>query len=189
MKDIFTRRFAIAAALVVALSALATAIAHWRPRAGSRRVAVGAGVEGPLVAFAPGSGIDASVADAFSTLRSLEEARTMDHTAVILQGDEGGQIYLTAPVKHVRCDEAALHALLAAIDAIEWRDPSRASLTFDLAPIGSGIFGGMGGGFIVDGVWVHPRLDAAGILPVATSVIFGRQTIDEALHAFPRALP
>jgi hypothetical protein len=126
--------------------------------------------------------------EAFVTLHSLAEAQTMDHTAIVMQGSDGGQIYLTAPTKYVVCDENALRSLLTALDALEWNDPAHAALTFELAPIGSGIYGGLGGGSVIDGVWLHPRLMEAGLLPVATDVVYGRRTVDDARAAFPQSL-
>ena len=112
----------------------------------------------------------------------------MDHTAIVMQGGDGAQIYLTAPTKYVACDEEALRSLLNALDAVELNDPTQATLTFELAPIGSGVYGGMGGGSVIDGVWLHPRLMEAGLLPVATDVLYGRRTVDDARAAFPQSL-
>jgi hypothetical protein len=127
-------------------------------------------------------------AGSFVTLHSLAEAQTMDHTAIVMQGGDGAQIYLTAPTKYVACDEEALRSLLNALDAVELNDPTQATLTFELAPIGSGVYGGMGGGSVIDGVWLHPRLMEAGLLPVATDVLYGRRTVDDARAAFPQSL-
>jgi hypothetical protein len=133
------------------------------------------------------TGRDTTGIDAFVTLRTLEEARTMDHTAVVLQGGSGAQIYLTVPVKYVSCDGDSLVALLASLDAIEWNDPAQASLSFELAPIGSGIYGGMGGGSVIDGIWMHPRLSDSGILPLAADVIYGRRRVSDVRSGFPRS--
>lgn len=141
----------------------------------------------PLV-YPPGKKLGADLIDSLVNLHSLEEARTMEHTAVVMQGDAGAQIYLTVPVQHVACDENALLGLLEALDALECRNPASAALSFELAPIGSGVFGGMGGGLIIDGVWLHERLHAAGVLPLATSVLYGRRPLGEVLADFPRAV-
>jgi hypothetical protein len=114
----------------------------------------------------------------FIELASLEEARTMDHTAAIMQGGGGEQIYLTVPIKYVRCEEAALGALLKVLDALACKDAARASLTFELAPIGSGLYAGMGGGAIVDGIWLHPQLEQTGIRDTVTAVIAGSRPVD-----------
>jgi hypothetical protein len=109
----------------------------------------------------------------FVTLKSLEEARTMHHTAVVLQGGALGQIYLTVPVEHVACDETTLVGLLRAIDALAHDDPGRTVLSFELAPIGSGIAGGVGGASVVDGIWVHPNLDGTEAERLAERAIYG----------------
>jgi len=141
----------------------------------------------PLV-HPPAKMLGPDLIDSLVNLHSLDEARTMEHTAVVMQGDAGGQIYLTVPVKHVACDESALRGLLEALDALECKNPASSGLSFELAPIGSGIFGGMGGGLVIDGVWLHERLDASGVLPLATSVLFGRRPLGDVLPDFPRAV-
>ena len=112
-------------------------------------------------------------------LGSLEEARTMDHTAVIFRGGGDRQVYLTAPVKYVGCDEATLVALLHAIDALEHRRIDEASARFELAPIGSGVAGGTDGGSVIEGVWLHPRLAERGILPLVSEVVTGQKTLED----------
>ncbi len=124
--------------------------------------------------------------DSFVALGSLDEAREMDHTAVIMQGGDGAQIYLTVPAKHVRCDEAALRELLGSLDALAWKRPAAAMLSFELAPIGSGVFSDLGGGSIVDGVWLHPRLESAGVRPLTEDVLLGRRPIADVQDEFAR---
>ncbi len=125
--------------------------------------------------------------DSFVALASLAEARTMEHTAVIMQGGNGERIYLTSPTKHVACDEGALHDLLAALDELDVRRPSAASISFELAPVGSGVFGGAEGGSIVDGLWLSPRLEELGARKYAQDVLSGRATIAD-VRADLRAL-
>ena len=172
------RRFGIAFAAVLAILAAVGLVRRERLRR-SRRIA------NPRSYTAADSLLD----DSYLTLPSLDEARSLDHTAVVMQGADRAQVYLTVPVKYVACAEGALRGLLVAIDALEWNDAAHASLTYQLAPIGSGIFGELGGGSVIDGVWVHPRLEAAGIRPLAAAVVYGRGTLDELLHEFPNALP
>ena len=126
--------------------------------------------------------------DSFVALRSLREARDMDHTAVIMQGGDGDRIYLTVPTKYVRCGETALRALLALFDGIGCRKPASAALSFELAPVGSGVYGGSDGGQIVDGVWVHPEFEARGLRAIAASVIAGETPIGDARERFRRPL-
>ncbi len=141
-----------------------------------------------LIAYSHDDGVGSRLMDSLINLHSLDEARTMEHTAVIMQGDGGGQIYLTVPVKYVHCNEEALRGLLGALDALEWNDSATARLSFELAPIGSGVFGGMGGGLVIDGVWLHERLTGAGVMPLAASVLYGRRELSEVLTDFPRGI-
>jgi hypothetical protein len=113
----------------------------------------------------------------YVTLASLEEARMMEHTAVVMRGAGGVQVYATVPVKYVACDEATLASLVRALDALEGRR-NGGTVKFELAPIDSGIEGGMGGAAIVDGIWLHPRLANYGILPIVTDVVHGNQTFE-----------
>jgi hypothetical protein len=124
--------------------------------------------------------------DSFVALGSLEEARDMDHTAVIMQGGDGAQIYLTVPAKYVRCDEAALRELLVSLDALAWKRPAAAALSFELAPIGSGVFSDLGGGSVVDGIWLHPRLESAGVRPLAEDILFARRPVADVQDEFPQ---
>jgi hypothetical protein len=125
----------------------------------------------------------------YVTLGSLEEARTMDHTAVILRGGGDRLVYLTAPVKYVGCDGATLVALLHAIDALEHRRIDEASVRFELAPIGSGVAGGTDGGSVIEGVWLHPRLAERGILPLVSEVVTGQKTLEEVRAELARLTP
>ena len=108
----------------------------------------------------------------------------MDHTAAIMQGGGGAQIYLTVPVKYVRCEQPALLALLRLLDALAFNDPARASLSFELAPIGSGLYAGMGGGSIVDGIWLHPNLDHADVREAVKAIVEGSSPVDPLHGAF-----
>ena len=104
-----------------------------------------------LISDATGVGYDA--------FPSLAEARKFTDAVVVMEGDEGGQIYVVAPVEHVRCSEAVLRALLSEIDATQWNDLERAGMYFERLPVGSVVSGGMGGGAVLLGVWVHERLE------------------------------
>jgi len=95
-----------------------------------------------------------------------------------MQGGGGAQIYLTVPVKYVRCEQPTLVVLLRLLDALACKDSARATLSFELAPIGSGLYAGMGGGSIVDGIWLHPRLESLGIAEAVSAVIGGSRPVD-----------
>jgi hypothetical protein len=120
------------------------------------------------------------VADAdsrsYTAYPSLHEAAKDVDAAVVMQGDEGGTIYLACPVRLVRCDESVLKSLLLDLDTLEWNSPDSAGVYFEHAPVGSGIAGGMGGGAVTDGVWLHPSLEAKGIRVSVEAVIAGERS-------------
>src|SRR3954469_11137799 len=87
---------------------------------------------------------------------SLEQAREDPDAAVVMEGDYGGSVYLTCPVRLVGCDAAALERVLAVLDRLDWDDPEGARIYYEHLPAGSGVAGGTGGGIVVDGVWMNP---------------------------------
>jgi len=103
---------------------------------------------------------------------TLESAKANPDAVVIMEGDYGGQIYLTCPVRLVRCTQAVLEQLLNDIDDYRWCDPSGAGLYFELGRTGTRVAGGMGGGAIIDGVWLHELLKH--LRPQVEAVIDGR---------------
>jgi hypothetical protein len=119
------------------------------------------------------------VADAhgeqYGAFRSLEEAKEADVAAVVMQGDEGGSIYLTCQARLVECDEITLHRLLLDLDALDWKDPDSAGIYYERVPVGGGIPGGTGGGVVTEGVWLHPNLEALGVRKAVEDVLSGRR--------------
>ena len=111
--------------------------------------------------------------------RSLEDARADPDAAVIFEGDDGGQVYLTCPVRNVRCGEEVLRSLLADLDRLAWGQPDRARMQFERRPVGSGVGGGMGGGIVREGPWLHAELDTPGLAAQVVAVLAGeRPTLD-----------
>jgi hypothetical protein len=108
-------------------------------------------------------------------LRSLHDAQEVPDGVVILEGDYGGQIYVTCPAKLVKCGEDALGALLDEIDHMEWDNPSGAGLYYERHPVGAGVAGGMGGAVVLDGVWLHDELEQAGHRPNIEAVLAGKR--------------
>lgn len=95
--------------------------------------------------------------DVYQSYPNLAEA--LAHNAhVILQGDDGGQIYFTCPVAKIKCSEDGLKKLLHFLDAHAWKDASGTGMYFEDRPKDSGVCGGMGGGLAIDDVWLHPDL-------------------------------
>ena len=99
-----------------------------------------------------------STAASYEAFASLDAARRSQDAFVILEGDDGGQIYVVAPVARVACPESTLRSLLHDIDACEWKAPDAATLVFERHHPGDGIPGGMGGGIADPNVWTHPKL-------------------------------
>jgi hypothetical protein len=91
-------------------------------------------------------------------LESLGAAQQAPDGVVILEGDEGSTVYVVCPASQVRCAEEALELLLRDVDALYWNDASMARICFERQLIGSVIPGGMGGGLVTDGVWMHEAL-------------------------------
>lgn len=101
----------------------------------------------------------------FEPLRSLEDARRAGDAHVILQGDWGGQIYVTAPIAEVRCSVENLAELLKNIDASQWEcnDGEGADIFFERMRAATGVPGGMGGGGVGPKIWIHQNLIDAGL--------------------------
>jgi len=113
--------------------------------------------------------------DRYEAIKSFEEARATANAAVVMEGDYGGSIYLTCPARLVRCDEPTLRQLLHDLDAHDWDDPDGAGLYYEVAPVGSRIAGGTGGGVVIDGLWLHPDLATKGLRERVEAVITGER--------------
>jgi len=109
---------------------------------------------------------------------SLSEARGDLDAAVVLKGDFGGQIYVTAPVAAVEANEVNLDRLLVRLDEIAWSDNEGAgrSMEFVHAPVGSVIPGGMGGAPVDAGVWVHEEFVLHELEEAIAGILAGRST-------------
>jgi hypothetical protein len=91
----------------------------------------------------------------YEAIKTLEEAKKTPNAYLIMEGDDGGQIYLVAPIEAVKCDENTLQNLLEELDARKWDDISMARVFYEVHEPNSGITGGMGGGKAESGLWVH----------------------------------
>ena len=116
--------------------------------------------------FAEGRG------ETYRSYRDLADA-VANGAHVILQGDDGGQIYFTCPAAKIKCSEEGLKNLLAYLDAHAWKDASSAWIYFEDRPMNSGVPGGMGGGLAIDDVWLHPRLQELGLEAKVRSFVSG----------------
>ena len=89
---------------------------------------------------------------------SYDEAKKAPDGTVVLEGDYwGGQVYLTCPMKYVQCSEKTLRNLLREIDSFEWdcNGEEGFAITYLKSKPGDYIDGGMGGGAVEDGLWIH----------------------------------
>jgi hypothetical protein len=106
-------------------------------------------------------------------LRSLGEAKAVADGVVILQGDDGGQIYVVARAVDVSCSESALEALLQELDEMSWRDASMRHIYYERLPVGAGVPGGMGGGVVEKTPWVHKEFVKLGLQESIVAVLNG----------------
>lgn len=97
----------------------------------------------------------------YKPIEDFEEALNTEDAIVVLEGDFGGQIYLTCPMRLVRCTEEALENLLTDLDDIAWHcnEGLGAGIYYEAKKPGEWISGGMGGGYVSDTLWVYPEFD------------------------------
>jgi hypothetical protein len=110
---------------------------------------------------------------------SLTEAQRAPGVFVILEGDWGGQIYLTAPAAAIRCDERSLRRLLRDLDRVAWQSNGGdgAGIRYERHPDRSSLAAGMGGAAVfADSLWLHPRLDDLGIAAKIIGVLVGQRS-------------
>lgn len=94
---------------------------------------------------------------------------------MILDGGNASQIYLVCPAMAVQCDEIALTRLLLELDSIAWcgGEPSKAAIYYEQHPVSSMIYGGAGGGRVMDELWVHTQFERAGLAGQIREVLAG----------------
>lgn len=120
----------------------------------------------------------------YTAFENLVVARAHPDSVLIFEGDYGGMIYLAVPARLVACGEDTLEQLLADIDSVCWGDSGGAGLYFEVLPVGSHVAGGMGGGRVVDGVWLHADLEMLLLRPEIVAVLAGRAArLSEAARA------
>jgi hypothetical protein len=95
-------------------------------------------------------------------LADLEKVRaTEDLTKwwILMEGDWGGQVYLTIPLRLVTASPSAVMEVLKLIDSIAWdcNEGEGAEVYLKRAECGKCIGGGMGGGIFYDRLWLHPE--------------------------------
>lgn len=108
---------------------------------------------------------------------TLDEAARDADTALILEGDWGGQIYLACPLRVVEASEEVLHRLLKDLDRAAWEcnEGDGVGLRLERLPAGSVVGGGMGGGCVEERIWVHDEFVALGVSDAIRQVIRGER--------------
>ncbi len=114
----------------------------------------------------------------FSPPTNFEKAKRASNGTVIMEGDWGGQIYLSCPMKHVNCSRETLQQLLKYLNNIAWdcNEGDGTLLRFQRQSPGDEIWGGMGGGKVVDGLWIHEEFEAQGLRSKIDKVLSGKRT-------------
>ena len=85
---------------------------------------------------------DAS-ADAYIAFKSLAEAQAHPDGVVVLEGDDGGQIFAVFPAAQVRCSIAVLEQLLRDLDDIAWpgNDTDASRVVYECRRLGAAVAG------------------------------------------------
>jgi len=105
---------------------------------------------------------------------TFEEAKALDDGYGVMEGDFGGQCYLTAPMRIVGCQERELRQLLQDLDEIVWQDVEGQHLYYERHSPGDMIDSGMGGGMILADVWIHKQLIEFGLDTRVREVLSGK---------------
>src|SRR2546429_7004517 len=95
--------------------------------------------------------------DEYVAYRSLKEAHADPDSAVVLSGDYGATIFLTVPVRLLRCGSATLRTLVSDLDAVTWMsgDLTIATAAIERHPVAAGVLGGGRGRGVVGGRRLH----------------------------------
>lgn len=95
----------------------------------------------------------------YKPLKNFEEAKEYNDAYMIMEGDDGGQIYLSIPIKFIKCNYETLKKLLKYLDNIAWPEnqDDMAKIFFERLNEGDVIIGGMGGGLATNSLWLHDK--------------------------------
>lgn len=113
--------------------------------------------------------------------RTLDEARQYQDSYVVIMADYGGQVVLTYPVGLLRCDRQVLDHLAAQLSLRLWEEES-SLLWFRRFQPGDIVPGGMGGGAVTSGLWLHPEVEQLGLRLEIEAVLQGRATGLDGAH-------
>ncbi len=113
---------------------------------------------------------------AYTAFETLDSAKADPDGAVVLEGDDGGQLYVVVPARQVLCPEEALGQLLRDLDAISWpgNDDDMARVVYERRPVGAPVAGGMGGAVVGSNAWIHPKIERLGLSDEIRAVISGQ---------------
>jgi len=113
----------------------------------------------------------------FRRLPSLEAAQSDPHGIAVLEGDDGGTVYAVVPAREAGCSLGALQQLLVDLDERVWphNPPNMRHLYFESRREGEAVPGGMGGGLVAAGVWLHPEVARLGLTDAVLDVIAGKR--------------
>jgi hypothetical protein len=106
-----------------------------------------------------------AVGGSYVAFETLCEAKADPEGVVIVEGDDGGQIYIVVPAQQVLCAYQTLTWLLHDVDGISWpgNDDDSARIVFERVPVGATVAGGMGGGIAPRDPWIRPELVRLGL--------------------------
>jgi hypothetical protein len=125
------------------------------------------------------SGVRRMMADAegssYVSFKSLAEAKSHRDGFVILEGDDGGQIFVVCSASEVNCSEEVLRQLLLDLDAKTWDSPDAARIYYERRQVGEGVAGGMGGSVAGTEIWIHEEFRKLGLVGAIRDVIEGRR--------------
>ncbi len=147
-----------------------------------RRISVACDGQPPFIPMLPSyqSGIRRLVSDTnglpYHPLRSLIEARSYADGVVILEGDFGGQIFAVCHASDIHCSLLELEQLVEDLNMMYWPNSplDGAQVFYERLPMGAPVAGGEGGGWVTDGIWIHPWLVEDGMATVVRDVIAGK---------------
>lgn len=110
---------------------------------------------------------------AYVSFKSLADAKSHKDGVAILEGDDGGQIYVVCPASRVKCSEETLRQLLSDLDAKMWDSPDMAHIYYERRQLGEGVAGGMGGAIAGTEIWIHQEFHKLGLGAAIREVIEG----------------
>jgi hypothetical protein len=111
----------------------------------------------------------------YQPLSTLAEAKRYSDGVLILQGDDGGQIYVVVRAIDVKCPAEALEKLLVDLDEIAWpdNDTNMRRIYYERRRDGESIAGGMGGGLVSRTPWIHEEFTK--LAPEILAVLRGQR--------------